>query len=73
MKQSNWNKYKEIWIGGIIGGIICFILPWLFFLIRYTDCHVNQQTDCGFGLSILFGLIIIFSLVVLILGFIIGH
>lgn len=61
-------KNKVVLIGGIIG----FIIPWLMFLIAYMDCSINQQTDCGFALGILFGLAIFFSLGGLIFGIIMG-
>jgi uncharacterized membrane protein YesL len=63
---------EKKWKGALIGGIIGFILPWALFLVLYIDCRINQQTDCGFGLGILFGLTLFASLVCLTLGIIVS-
>ncbi len=70
MIKKSYNPFK-MW-GSYATGAIILITPWLLFFVAYIDCYINQQTDCGFGLGILFGLAIFFSLVGLILGFLIG-
>lgn len=68
--RKSYNPFKML--GSYVIGIVGFIIPWLLFLVGYIDCSINQQTDCGFALGILFGLVIFFSIASLILGFLIG-
>ena len=52
MKQNNWNKYKAVWIGGIVGLVFGFIISFLTIGIRslyffgYVPMKIATLTGC---------------------------